>query len=246
MPSRCGGGCHNKFSQGAPSTGRAVAQRHTSRLAARRRAVRPARADLTQRHACCVCRRPLTSASPPRKSTLPTWRSARRCVCGWGGRGDRTGHSVLVLRCWQSVCAVSHANQGLQAGRRDLPPRRQHTYTFPHLPCARVVQMIKESLDKKFGPSWHVVVGRHFAFDITYEASGWWDRVLCRAPLCDQQRTSTGRRIRARPAVCCALFCNKQLGPCQNPLLPFVFHVQCKNMLYVYVGGSAGVLVWKM
>ena len=29
--------------------------------------------------------------------------------------------------------------------------------------------MIKEVLDKKFGPSWHVVVGEGFGFEISYE-----------------------------------------------------------------------------
>lgn len=30
-------------------------------------------------------------------------------------------------------------------------------------------QMIKEQMDKKFGSPWHVVVGKGFAYDITYE-----------------------------------------------------------------------------
>jgi len=30
-------------------------------------------------------------------------------------------------------------------------------------------KMIKESLDKKFGPSWHVVVGEGFGFEVSYE-----------------------------------------------------------------------------
>ena len=29
--------------------------------------------------------------------------------------------------------------------------------------------MIKESLDKKYGSSWHVVVGEGFGFDLSYE-----------------------------------------------------------------------------
>merc|ERR1712098_541706 len=32
--------------------------------------------------------------------------------------------------------------------------------------CAK---MIKEVLDKKFGPSWHVIVGEGFGFEISYE-----------------------------------------------------------------------------
>ncbi len=30
-------------------------------------------------------------------------------------------------------------------------------------------KMIKEILDKKFGPSWHVIVGEGFGFEISYE-----------------------------------------------------------------------------
>ena len=29
--------------------------------------------------------------------------------------------------------------------------------------------MIKEALDKRFGTTWHVVVGEGFGFDISYE-----------------------------------------------------------------------------
>ena len=32
----------------------------------------------------------------------------------------------------------------------------------------KTAQSIKEGLDKKFGPSWHVVVGEGFGFNITY------------------------------------------------------------------------------
>ena len=32
--------------------------------------------------------------------------------------------------------------------------------------CAK---MIKEILDKRFGPSWHVIVGEGFGFEISYE-----------------------------------------------------------------------------
>ncbi len=30
-------------------------------------------------------------------------------------------------------------------------------------------RMIKETMDKKFGPSWHVVVGEGYGFEITHE-----------------------------------------------------------------------------
>ena len=42
---------------------------------------------------------------------------------------------------------------------------KQNSFTFK---CAK---MIKEVLDKKFGPSWHVVVGEGFGFEISYEVS---------------------------------------------------------------------------
>ena len=36
-------------------------------------------------------------------------------------------------------------------------------------PAGGAAQMIKEGLDKKFGSSWHVVVGKAFAYNITFE-----------------------------------------------------------------------------
>jgi dynein light chain 4 len=30
-------------------------------------------------------------------------------------------------------------------------------------------QMIKDQMDRKFGSPWHVIVGRAFAYEITYE-----------------------------------------------------------------------------
>ena len=35
----------------------------------------------------------------------------------------------------------------------------------------QAAQMIKEALDKRFGTTWHVVVGEGFGFDISYELS---------------------------------------------------------------------------
>jgi hypothetical protein len=34
----------------------------------------------------------------------------------------------------------------------------------------KAAQSIKDSLDKKFGPSWHCAVGEGFGFNITYNA----------------------------------------------------------------------------
>jgi hypothetical protein len=39
----------------------------------------------------------------------------------------------------------------------------------PHSLPTVTVQMIKEQMDKKFGSPWHVVVGKAFGYEITYE-----------------------------------------------------------------------------
>ena len=41
-----------------------------------------------------------------------------------------------------------------------------YKYVYNNELCAK---MIKEILDKKFGPSWHVIVGEGFGFEISYE-----------------------------------------------------------------------------
>lgn len=45
------------------------------------------------------------------------------------------------------------------------------------LTAVHPLQMIKEGLDKKFGASWHVVVGKCFSYNVTYE-------VRSRSPRC--------------------------------------------------------------
>ncbi|XP_041093882.1 dynein light chain 4, axonemal isoform X1 [Polyodon spathula] len=52
-------------------------------------------------------------------------------------------------------------------------------------------KMIKESMDKKFGSSWHVVIGEGFGFEVTHEvaAGGWlfssqWSRRKSCGPAC--------------------------------------------------------------
>ena len=31
------------------------------------------------------------------------------------------------------------------------------------------LQVIKDAMDKKFGPPWHIVAGKYFSYDVTYE-----------------------------------------------------------------------------
>ncbi|KAA0705982.1 Dynein light chain 4, axonemal [Triplophysa tibetana] len=44
-----------------------------------------------------------------------------------------------------------------------ISPSRTH-YFFQN-----AARMIKESMDKKFGSSWHVVIGEGFGFEVTHE-----------------------------------------------------------------------------
>lgn len=44
-------------------------------------------------------------------------------------------------------------------------------YYAPVPRLQKAAQAIKESLDKKFGPSWHCVVGEGFGFNITFNTS---------------------------------------------------------------------------
>lgn len=45
---------------------------------------------------------------------------------------------------------------------------RDGAFSLPGLECVDP-QMIKDQMDKKFGAPWHVVVGRGFSYEITYE-----------------------------------------------------------------------------
>ena len=51
-----------------------------------------------------------------------------------------------------------------------------HTHTHTHMHTHKThtsfkaaAKMIKDTMDKKFGPAWHVVVGMGFGFEITHE-----------------------------------------------------------------------------
>eukprot|EP00274_Cyanoptyche_gloeocystis_P002229 CAMPEP_0196663724 /NCGR_PEP_ID=MMETSP1086-20130531/53997_1 /TAXON_ID=77921 /ORGANISM="Cyanoptyche gloeocystis , Strain SAG4.97" /LENGTH=118 /DNA_ID=CAMNT_0041999651 /DNA_START=22 /DNA_END=378 /DNA_ORIENTATION=- len=39
---------------------------------------------------------------------------------------------------------------------------------YPHN-YESVARMVKETMDKKFGPSWHCIVGEGYGFDVTHE-----------------------------------------------------------------------------
>ena len=103
------------------------------------------------------------------------------------------------------------------------------------------LQMIKETMDKKFGAPWHVVAGGYFSYEITYEVHcslhAW--RVcqpatcICPCLLQTESLLHVGARklMQRKPYI---------------PNSPLCWMVQCKNILYLYVGGTTGVLLWKM
>ncbi len=43
------------------------------------------------------------------------------------------------------------------------------SFLYVVLSKQNAAKMIKESMDKKFGSSWHVVIGEGFGFEITHE-----------------------------------------------------------------------------
>ena len=36
------------------------------------------------------------------------------------------------------------------------------------------MQVIKDAMDKKFGPPWHIVAGKFFSYEVTYEVCASW------------------------------------------------------------------------
>ncbi|KAM5288547.1 dynein axonemal light chain 4 isoform 2-T2 [Ctenodactylus gundi] len=55
---------------------------------------------------------------------------------------------------------------GENEGKKDEADYKR-LQTFPLVRSA--AKMIKETMDKKFGSSWHVVIGEGFGFEITHE-----------------------------------------------------------------------------
>ena len=54
----------------------------------------------------------------------------------------------MPCMAWRCVCTMHHAAFASSPGW---------------------LQMIKETMDKKFGAPWHVVAGGYFSYEITYE-----------------------------------------------------------------------------
>lgn len=89
----------------------------------------------------------------------------------------------------------------------------------PHPPF---MQAIKEALDKRYGGPWHVVMGKAFAFEVTHEV----------------------RTRDARGESC--MRHSKTPTECLLPSSPASQCVQSKHFMHLFVGGTIGVLVWKL
>lgn len=107
-------------------------------------------------------------------------------------------------------------------------------------------QMIKDQMDKKFGAPWHVVVGKGFSYEITYEVGtrGTQPRTAVQDRPSPLQGSGSLPNAHASsppffylhesshgPLILCVCF----------PTRP-----QVRNILFIYVGGKTAVLLWKM
>lgn len=110
-------------------------------------------------------------------------------------------------------------------------------------------------MDRKFGAPWNVVIGEYFSFQITYEARGRPSGAALLTP-----RLRQGRRQR----ICISF---RPVCPAERSALPAdsetclrwcgetSFHAdlsalspspcQIKNLLYLFLGGTKGILLWK-
>lgn len=121
------------------------------------------------------CRRFLGSAARHERQHAVSAQCAIRCVLT---ERLQLGHCPLTA-AWQ--CGKLYTHRLLQC--HGLPETEVHTLPAPgsrrvggsgrHLsasdPAKRVPQLIKDTMDKKFGPAWQVVVGKGFSYDVQYE-----------------------------------------------------------------------------
>jgi hypothetical protein len=96
----------------------------------------------------------------------------RRGVRGGGGGGR-------AVRSCCCRCRIAHT---LPHPPTQPTLRHRCRYRNPHAPppppppppppggAQKASQAIKDGLDKKFGPTWHAVVGEGFAYDITFNS----------------------------------------------------------------------------
>ena len=81
------------------------------------------------------------------------------CLHRHGRRGQDRGHGDSYQCLWK-------VSQWQPVGSNIWKSNEQFSSSI-----FKAAQMIKEALDKRFGTTWHVVVGEGFGFDISYELS---------------------------------------------------------------------------
>lgn len=133
---------------------------------------------------------------------------------------------------------VKHTDMGAEMREEALDVCITAVEKHPH-DVEKCTQIIKDQMDKKFGPPWHVVVGRAFAYDITYEvrvacALCSHVQLLCRCAFCffDALRPAHSRRLHTHTHT--------------NVNNPTTIKQQLRSILYLYVGGTTAVLLWKL
>ncbi|KAG5632933.1 hypothetical protein H5410_004650 [Solanum commersonii] len=72
------------------------------------------------------------------------------------------------------------AKEAEELRQRSLPPMigESHQVPFLHLPAFEkhnvekdVAELIKKEFDKKYGPTWHCIVGKNFGSYVTHETN---------------------------------------------------------------------------
>jgi hypothetical protein len=89
---------------------------------------------------------------------------ARHCCLQQDGVACRY-HSRPASRAACNPVSLQEAVGYQQASRCQL------WLVFTLIRAVQHLQMIKDQMDKKFGSPWHVIVGRGFAYEVTYEVS---------------------------------------------------------------------------
>jgi dynein light chain 4, axonemal len=82
---------------------------------------------------------------------------------------SRTPHETIKLKVTSKFCPQhSDMSEEMRTEAMELSVTACEKFSQNNELAAR---MVKESMDKKFGPAFHVVVGESYGFEITYECT---------------------------------------------------------------------------
>lgn len=83
------------------------------------------------------------------------------------GADDATGDMEAFLRAAKyTLVRFTDMHAEMKEEAMDICITAVEKYTNDIEKCT---QMIKDQMDKKFGAPWHVIVGRAFSYEVTYE-----------------------------------------------------------------------------